>query len=719
VRFGLLLPFVLVPGCLSVLLLLLLRTGNGASPAVWLLVVLAPVLVGISLGLGVVHALRRMDADRRQSEEELRLSTQRFSSVVVSAMDAIITLDESLRIVVFNHAAETTFGCPAWEALGRPLDRFLPESVRGHHAQYIRRFGSSGNTTRSMNALGILTARRVNGEEFPIEATISQVQVGGQKLYTVILRDITERKRAEKTLMESEARFRSIYEQAGVGIEQVGLDGQLLMANAALCNMLGYEESELLEKNVAEIVHEDDYRREQKAVEEMLRGERPFYESEKRYRHRDGSLVWVRCTTSMVCGQTGEPQYRISVIQNVSERMRVEEQLRQSQKMEAIGRLAGGVAHDFNTLLNVMLGYSELLLAEFPESDPRREKVLQIKQSGEAGAMLTRQLLAFSRRQAVAEEVLDLRDVASKMTPILQRLLRDDVELKVTCCQEACPVKVDPGQIQQVVLNLVANAADALPSGGRIHLEVSAVEVEESLVVEHPLLEPGNYALLNISDTGVGMDAETLAHIFEPFYTTKEAGKGTGLGLATVYGIVKRNGGEIFVYSEPGEGTVFKVILPFTYELRQVAQPAQEIAPASATTEETILLVEDSAALRELTRVILARAGYRTLEADDGAVALEMARDYAGPIHLLLTDVVMPRMRGPQLAEELAKLRPGIGVVFLSGYTEEVLSESENMQGFTLVEKPYTAPILLQAIRRTLDACRHHEREKTRQQQHL
>jgi len=269
------------------------------------------------------------------------------------------------------------------------------------------------------------------------------------------------------------------------------------------------------------------------------------------------------------------------------------------------------------------------------------------------------------------------------------------------------------------VLNLVANAADALPSGGRIHLEVSAVEVEESLVVEHPLLEPGNYALLNISDTGVGMDAETLAHIFEPFYTTKEAGKGTGLGLATVYGIVKRNGGEIFVYSEPGEGTVFKVILPFTYELRQVAQPAQEIAPASATTEETILLVEDSAALRELTRVILARAGYRTLEADDGAVALEMARDYAGPIHLLLTDVVMPRMRGPQLAEELAKLRPGIGVVFLSGYTEEVLSESENMQGFTLVEKPYTAPILLQAIRRTLDACRHHEREKTRQQQHL
>jgi two-component system cell cycle sensor histidine kinase/response regulator CckA len=344
--------------------------------------------------------------------------------------------------------------------------------------------------------------------------------------------------------------------------------------------------------------------------------------------------------------------------------------------------------------------------------------VQQIQQSAEAGAILTRQLLAFSRRQAIAEEVLDLRDVASKLMPILQRLLRDDVELTVRCCQQECPVKVDPGQIQQVVLNLVANAADAMPSGGRLHLEVSAVEVEESLVVEHPLLEPGNYALLNISDTGVGMDAETLAHIFEPFYTTKESGKGTGLGLATVYGIVKRNGGEIFVYSEPGEGTVFKVILPFTYELRQVTKPAEEAAPASSTAEETILLVEDSAALRELTRVILSRAGYKILEADDGAVALEMAQAYSGPIHLLLTDVVMPRMRGPQLAEELAKLRPGIGVVFLSGYTEEVLSESENMQGFTLVEKPYTAPILLQAIRRTLDACRQHGREKAPQQQH-
>ena len=556
-----------------------------------------------------------------------------------------------------------------------------------------------------MKSLGILFAVRSNGEQFPVEATISQVQVGGQKLYTVILREITERQRAEQTLLESEARFRSIYEQAAVGIEQVALDGRLLMANPALCNMLGYAESELLTKTVEEITHEDDFRRESRLIEEMRQGQRPFYEMEKRYHHRDGSLVWAQATSSMVSNAAGEPQSRISVIQNMSERMRVEEQLRQSQKMEAIGRLAGGVAHDFNTLLNVMLGYSELVLADLPEGDPRRERVQQIQQSAEAGAMLTRQLLAFSRRQAVAEEVLDLRDVASKMTPILQRLLRDDVELAVKCCAEACPVKVDPGQIQQVVLNLVANAADAMPNGGRLYLEVSAVEVEESLVHEHPLLKAGNYALLSISDTGTGMESETVAHIFEPFFTTKGAGKGTGLGLATVYGIVKRNGGEIFVYSEPGEGTVFRVILPLTAERSPEALPEKPAAPVSAGRGETVLLVEDSAALRELTRVILSRAGYRILEADDGIAALEMARNYPGPIHLLLTDVVMPRMRGPALAEELAKQRAGIGVVFLSGYTEEVLSQSDKIEGFILVEKPYTAPALLEAIRRTLDEC--------------
>jgi two-component system, cell cycle sensor histidine kinase and response regulator CckA len=692
---------VLIPCAVSLHIVKIFETSRSGSPFL-LFVVLAPMLIFVPLVLLVARMLQRMERERRQSEEELRISTQRFSGVVASAMDAIITLDESQRIIVFNKAAEKMFGCPAWEVLGKTLDRFLPVSLRDMHAEHIRRFSEAGLTTRSMSTPGILGALRANGEQFPIEATISQVQVAGQKLYTVILRDITERKRAEETLLQSEARFRSIYEQAAVGIEQVALDGRLLMVNAALCRMLGYEESELLGKNTAEITHPDDHVRELELFRAMQCGQHCSYEIEKRYLHRDHSAVWVHVTSSTVNSAAGAPQYRISVIQNVTERKRAEEQLKQSQKMEAIGRLAGGVAHDFNTLLNVMLGYSDLLLTELPEGDVRRERVMQIKNSGETGAMLTRQLLAFSRKQAIAEVVLDLGEAVCKMTPIFGRLLRDDIELKVKHTGEVCPVKVDPGQIQQVVLNLVANAADAMPEGGCLEIDVSAVEVDESYVQPQPLLKPGCYAMLTISDTGTGMDSATVSHIFEPFFTTKEAGRGTGLGLATVYGIVKRNGGDIWVYSEPGAGTVFKLLLPLTAEPlpadKAVLTPPLNLSGGG----ETILLVEDSAALRELTRVILVRDGYNILEAEDGVAALELSRAYPGHIHLLLSDVVMPRMRGPVLAEEILKQRPELAVVFLSGYTQEVIAQSDKIGDFTLVEKPYTAPTLLQALRRAL-----------------
>jgi CheY-like chemotaxis protein len=371
--------------------------------------------------------------------------------------------------------------------------------------------------------------------------------------------------------------------------------------------------------------------------------------------------------------------------------------------MEAIGRLAGGVAHDFNTLLNVMLGYSDLLLAELPGNDQRRERVKQIKNAAEAGSLLTKQLLAFSRKQATAEEVMDLCEVTARMTPILGRLLRDDVVLTVHSSPLPCPVKVDPGQFQQLILNLVSNAADAMPNGGHLEVDVQEFEVDQAYVQQHPSLTPGPYAMVAISDTGTGMNPQTAAHIFEPFFTTKDAGKGTGLGLSTVYAIVKRYGGDIWVYSEPGAGTVFKILLPFTTERVQplVAAPARFQSGNGAG--ETILLVEDSGPLRELTKVILTHAGYNVLEAEDGVAALEVSRAYTGPIHLMLTDVVMPRMRGPVLAAQMVNLRPGIAVVFLSGYAEEVLAQTDSLGGHPLVEKPYTANVLLQCIRRVLD----------------
>jgi PAS domain S-box-containing protein len=694
---------IFIPFTISLLIFKLQQPGTHGSVPMVSLFAVAPVLVFVPLVLFGASLLSRMERERRQSEEALRISTQRFSSVVASAMDAIITLDESQRVVVFNRAAERTFGWSSQDALGKPLDRFLPLPFRAAHSEHIRRFGEAGITTRSMTSPSILSAVRSNGEQFPIEATISQVQVEGQKLYTVILRDITERKRAEETLRESEARFRSIYEQAAVGIGQVALNGRLLMVNASLCRMLGYEQNELLGKRIEEVTHAEDYAREVGLLNAMQRDRQRSYEIEKRYHHRDGSTVWVHATSSMVNGPDGEPLYRISVIQNITERKRAEEQLKQAQRMEAIGRLAGGVAHDFNTLLNVMLGYSELLLDELPPEDARRERVLQIKNSGDAGALLTKQLLALSRKQSIEQEVLDLRDVASGMTPILGRLLRDDIELTVRCSEELCPVKVDPGQMQQLMLNLTANAADAMPGGGHLDIEVRAVDLDELYVQQHPSLKVGRYAALIISDSGTGMDQETVAHVFEPFFTTKESGKGTGLGLATVYGIVKRNGGDIWLYSELGVGTIFKVFLPLSAEPMQRIEPVRAKVPEAGRGGETILLVEDSAALRELTRVILTRHGYNILEAEDGVAAMEVSRDFQGNIHLLLSDVVMPRMRGPHLAQQIVKQRPEIAVVFLSGYTEEVISQSDGITGFSLVEKPYTADALLHSIQRALD----------------
>jgi PAS domain S-box-containing protein len=698
-----LLPALLLSVAVSLLVFKILSRGSHGALLTASLLVLAPLVTFVPLLLFSAACFRRMERERRQSEQQLRGSTERLSSVLASAMDALNTHDDSMNIIVFNQAAEQIFGCPASDALGKPLDRFLPAPVRDLHHSRIQAFGETGVTNRSMGAPGILSGLRANGEQFPIEATISQVQVSGQKLYTVILRDVTGRMRAEETLRDSEARFRSIYEQAAVGITQIALDGQLLMANAALCHMLGYEESELLGRKIEDITDPDDRARESALLSEMVREHRRSYDLEKRYRHRDGSQVWVHVTSSMVRGPEGSPLYRISVIQNLTERNRAQELLKQAQKMEAIGRLAGGVAHDFNTLLNVMLGYSDLLLAELPEGDVRRERVIQIKNSGEAGAMLTRQLLAFSRKQAIAEEVLDLRAVASSMTSILERLLREDIELTVKCGAEPCPVKVDPGQIQQLVLNLAANAGDAMPHGGQVSIEVRAIELDETYVRQHPTLSVGRYAMLAISDSGSGMDAQTVAHIFEPFFTTKDAGKGTGLGLATVYAIAKRNRGDIWVYSEPGVGTIFKVLLPVSVEEAQKPQQATPRAHGASMGGETILLVEDSAALRELTRVILLRHGYNVLEAEDGIAALEISGRFADVIDLVLTDVVMPRMRGPELAAEIMKQRPQTAVVFLSGYNEDAIAQAEGIAGFTLVEKPYTADALLDSIRRVLD----------------
>jgi hypothetical protein len=514
--------------------------------------------------------------------------------------------------------------------------------------------------------------------------------------------------KADDALRQSEESLRAMYKHAAVGIKQIGIDNRLLMVNPAFRNMLGYTEAELLGKSCEEFTHPDDCGRESPLIASLLNGEREAYAIEKRYLHKNGSPLWASVTSALVRDAAGQPLSRVTVVQDISERKRaelLEEQLQQAQKLESLGQLAGAVAHDFNTLLSVMLGYAELLLGELPKDDPRRSRAEQIEAAAQSGAQLTRQLLTFSRRQAFVPQVIDLRQIVEDLQPMLRRLLSQDVDVKVQSSAEPCAIKVDPGRMQQVLLNLATNARDAMPDGGELTIEVRTVELDESYVQHHATIAPGRYVMLAVSDTGSGMDSETVSRIFEPFFTTKPPGKGTGLGLATIYGIVKQSGGDIWVYSEPGVGSIFKVYLPLSSDAVEAAGPARSL-PQQLGGDETILLVEDSKPLRILTRELLARAGYEVLEANDGVEAVRVSKDFEGEIHLLMTDIIMPRMRGPEVAKRIMEQRPGIAVVFLSGYTEDALLQMEHIGPIALIEKPYTADVLLRTARQLLDETR-------------
>jgi len=372
------------------------------------------------------------------------------------------------------------------------------------------------------------------------------------------------------------------------------------------------------------------------------------------------------------------------------------------QKMEAIGQLAGGVAHDFNNLLTVINGFGELLAVRLEPTDPRRALVEEILKAGERAAALTQQLLAFSRRQVMVVQVVDLNEVVADTERMLRRLIGEDVELITLPDPELGRVRADPRQLQQVILNLAVNARDAMPHGGKLTIETANVELDETYARQHAAITPGAYVMLAVSDTGHGMDAETRSRIFEPFFTTKEQGKGTGLGLAMVYGIVKQSNGDIWVYSEPGQGTTFKLYFPRVDDAERPAPPGapQEIPHGT----ETILLVEDEPQVRALARRVLEACGYTVLEAARGDEALQCCQQHAEPIHLLLTDVVMPGMGGPAVARLMARVHPEIKVLYMSGYTDAAVARHGMLEaGAALLQKPFTPTTLAQQVRRVLD----------------
>jgi two-component system, cell cycle sensor histidine kinase and response regulator CckA len=510
-----------------------------------------------------------------------------------------------------------------------------------------------------------------------------------------------EHRRNQEALRKSEVRYRSQVQSATYGIYRSSVDGRFLDVNPALVEMLGYDRAdELLALDMARDLYADKGERER--IMAQLDPTARVEGVETRWKRKDGKVINVRLSGRGGLRYQGEPMSFEMICEDITERRMLEEQLRHSQKMEAVGRLAGGVAHDFNNLLTVIKGYSDLMMNEIESADPMYSEVEEIRKAADRAAQLTRQLLAFSRRQVLAPKVLDLNAIITNMDKLLRRLLGEDVELVTSLDAKLGHVKADPGQIEQVIMNLAVNARDAMPEGGSLMVETTNMEIGESYSRDHVMVKPGSYAMFSVKDTGTGMDEETLTRIFEPFFTTKEMGKGTGLGLSTVYGIVKQSGGYIWCDSEPGHGATFKVLLPIVEEPTPVTgvRPTQT---ASYRGTETILLVEDEDGVRALIREVLTRHGYHVIDTRHGGEALIACEQTKGKIHLLLTDVVLAQVSGRELAKRLMPLRPDMKVLYISGYTEEaIINQGVLDQGTAFLQKPFTPGVLARKVREVL-----------------
>ena len=510
-----------------------------------------------------------------------------------------------------------------------------------------------------------------------------------------------ERKRTEEQLHESERKYRLLFETNPEPMFVYDFETlRILAVNGAAIARYGYSEAEFLALTIRDLRPVE----EQGRLEQELarRPDEGAVRTGVRHRAKDGRLFEVDLVARPL--EFAGRRARLVLARDVTAQRHLENQLRQSQKMEAVGQLAGGIAHDFNNLLTAILGSTQLLLQATPPGDVRREDVEEIRNAGLRAAELTRQLLAFSRRQVLAPKVLELNAVVANMDKMLRRLIGDDVELATALHAEAGAVNADPGQLEQVLLNLVVNARDAMPGGGRVLIETTRLLLRDELVERRHRLAPGDYVCLAVTDSGLGMDEATQAHLFEPFFTTKEVGKGTGLGLATVYGIVKQSGGYIWVYSEPGRGTTVKVYLPRVPGAAEPPLPAPE-PPALRGGHETVLLVEDAAPVRTLARRSLEACGYQVIDAADGPKALELSARHSGEIAVLVTDVVMPGMSGRELAERLAPTRPAMKVLYTSGYTDDAMVRQGVLNaGVAFLQKPFVPDSLARKVREVLDS---------------
>lgn len=628
--------------------------------------------------------------DRKLAEDKLRL----LAAALEATANAIVITDTHGEIQWVNRAFEQLTGHSRIEVLGQN-PRLLRSGL--HDEVFYKELWET--ILKGDCWQGELVNQRKDGTLYTEYQTITPVRdaSGGISNFVGVKEDITHRKQAEEALRRSEAAYRMVVEGAPYGIYRVNHAGQILRANRALAQMLGYDsEQEILRINTITDVYWTPEERSRSVEHWAGRDEVSAYET--RWKDRHGKPLTVLLAGRRVSGTSSEDAIYEVFAENITEQRLLEEQLRQAQKMEAVGRLAGGVAHDFNNLLMIINSYAEMLLEDRKASEKARNYVNHILEAGKKAVSVTQQLLAFSRRQVLQPKVVDLNSVLKGLQKMLPRLVGEDIEMVFSLSTHLGRVRLDQGQIEQVVMNLAVNARDAMPGGGKLMIETRNVTIGPDYVKTHVKVPPGEYAMLAVSDTGTGMDAETQKRIFEPFFTTKSAGKGTGLGLATVYGIVKQSGGFIWVYSEPHKGTTFKLYFPTVEGRAEKAVP--ETAEVVPTGSETVLVVEDEAALRIATRELLQSKGYTVLDAASGLEALRLAQ--TGKVDVLLTDMIMPGMTGIELAKNVVELHPDSRVIYMSGYTDRVLELESLPPGTRFLQKPFSLSVLAKTIRAVL-----------------
>ena len=630
-------------------------------------------------------------------------------SIMAAIPDAIVAVNQQGVIVQVNSQTEAMFAYTRDELIGQKIEMLVPERQRRQHHQHRENFHQQPKIRRMGSGLD-LSGRRGDGSEFPVEISLSPVSTGDGMMVLSVIRDISDRKRIEEELRRTHAeldqrksrelrdyqnRLALIVDSSQDAIIGKNLDGIITHWNKGAERMYGYTAQEMIGNSISMLCPKDRADEILSILEKIGRGERVEYFESIRLT-KDGRHLNVSISVSPIQDSDGKIVGASAIARDVSAQKKIEDQLRQSQKMEAVGRLAGGVAHDFNNLLGIITACSELLLRRVDEEST--EYVDNISEAAKRGASLTRQLLAFSRKQPSQLRVLDLNERLKEVSKLLHPLMGDDVEIVLLRKSKSAIVEADAGQLDQIVLNLAVNARDAMPRGGKLILETSVADFDEAFVRQHPSMAAGRYVMLAISDNGSGMDENTISRIFEPFFTTKEMGKGTGLGLATVYGIVKQSGGHIWVYSEPGRGTTFKIYLPCADHKMGIAPEthAEMLPPRRDGT--TLLLAEDDAIMRKLTRKMLEEHGYKVLEADNGKAALELIASDHVSVDLALTDVVMKEMSGPELVLRLLDSHPQMKVVYMSGYTGELIAKQGLNSGIRLLEKPFTRASLLNTI---------------------